>query len=274
MVENRIHRAISNDGTEIAGSVHGDGPPLVLVHGACADEDEWSSVAKLLADRFTCYSMSTRGRGASGSNPDLSTSRLIEDVTAFVDSVGAPVRLAGVSGGGMLALGAAARSSQIAAVVTWEAVVIEVLPDEVAGTFQKVLARMHELHAAGQYTEGVRTFLGFIGNEHEMVTLAAADEFARAADYFPVDLKEIDQALVSDEPSPTDPAALAKITAPVLLMYGTASKQLDWFAAGCRFAAEHLPAAQVRTVADVGHLACQVAPATIASELRDFFTTA
>jgi hypothetical protein len=30
----RIHRTVSTDGTEIVGSVHGQGPPLVLVHGS------------------------------------------------------------------------------------------------------------------------------------------------------------------------------------------------------------------------------------------------
>jgi hypothetical protein len=34
MNNNRSHRAVSNDGTEIVGSVHGQGPPLVLQHGA------------------------------------------------------------------------------------------------------------------------------------------------------------------------------------------------------------------------------------------------
>lgn len=37
MNENRIHRATSDDGTEIVGTFQGDGPPLVLVHGAMDD---------------------------------------------------------------------------------------------------------------------------------------------------------------------------------------------------------------------------------------------
>ncbi len=33
MTEKQIHRAVSDDGTEIVGSVQGNGPLLVFVHG-------------------------------------------------------------------------------------------------------------------------------------------------------------------------------------------------------------------------------------------------
>ncbi len=37
MNESRTHRAISDDGTEIARRVQGQGPPLVLVHRGLGD---------------------------------------------------------------------------------------------------------------------------------------------------------------------------------------------------------------------------------------------
>jgi pimeloyl-ACP methyl ester carboxylesterase len=39
MASDRIQRAVSADGTEIAGHVHGQGPPLVLFHGGPDDGD-------------------------------------------------------------------------------------------------------------------------------------------------------------------------------------------------------------------------------------------
>src|SRR6266545_1336367 len=88
----RIHRAVSADGTEIAGRVQGLGPPLILVHGAYGDgEIAWKALLPYLTDRYTCYLPSTRGRGLSSDNPDHSPPRLQEDVTAFVDSIGEPV---------------------------------------------------------------------------------------------------------------------------------------------------------------------------------------
>src|SRR5829696_9245508 len=117
MTDERIHRAVSADGTEIAGRVRGRGPALVLVHGGIGDGDiAWEALLSHLTDRFTCYLPSTRGRGLSSDNPDHSPARLEEDVTAFVDSIGEPVCLVGWSGSGAWVLGAATRSGSVAAV--------------------------------------------------------------------------------------------------------------------------------------------------------------
>lgn len=84
----RVHRAVSLDGTEIAGRVQGGGPPLVLVHGAMAcGETEWPTLLPHLVDHFTCHTPSTRCRGLSGSSDDLRRSRLAEDVVAYVESI-------------------------------------------------------------------------------------------------------------------------------------------------------------------------------------------
>ena len=123
----RVQVAISADGTEIVGRVRGQGPPLVLVHGALGDgEVAYEALVPHLADRFTCYTPSTRGRGLSGDNPDHSPPRLQEDVTAFVDSIGEPVCLVGWSGSGAWVLGAAADSDSVAAVAIYEPGVIGV----------------------------------------------------------------------------------------------------------------------------------------------------
>ena len=88
----RVQVAISADGAEIVGRVRGRGPPIVLVHGAWGDgEVAYEALVPHLADRFTCYTPSTRGRGISGDNPDHSPPRLQEDITAFVDSISEPV---------------------------------------------------------------------------------------------------------------------------------------------------------------------------------------
>lgn len=272
MNEPMIHRATSDDGTEIAGSVFGHGPPMVLVHGACADgESEWGAVVPLLQDSFTCYLPSTRCRGRSGHHDDLAPPRLVEDVTAFVDSIGQPVRLAGVSGGGSVALGVAARSAAVTAVAAWEPPIFDALTDEVAAAFPDVLERMRELVAAGDSVAAARTFLDFVGTDEEMAGLAESGGLVEAARFIPVDIAEIEQAMTYEGPGPTDPSVLAKVTAPALLLCGRASKQQGWFDEGARFAAEHLPDGGIREVANAGHLTHLVRPEPMAHELRRFF---
>ena len=56
----------STDGTAIAVTTVGSGPPLVLVHGAAADHTTFRVVVPLLAPRFTTHAIDRRGRGGSG----------------------------------------------------------------------------------------------------------------------------------------------------------------------------------------------------------------
>ena len=68
--------------------MHGQGPPLVFVHGMVADGDtDWQALLPHLTGRFTCYLPSYRGRGLSGDHPDLSPGRMVDDILAYVDSI-------------------------------------------------------------------------------------------------------------------------------------------------------------------------------------------
>lgn len=96
MSEDRIHRISSGDGTEIAARVHGHGPPLVFVHGGLGDDHVgWATVVPWLTGQFTCYTMSTRGRGLSEHSTDFSPERVVQDVVAVVESLGEPAGLVG-----------------------------------------------------------------------------------------------------------------------------------------------------------------------------------
>ena len=66
MADERIHRAVSPDGTELAGRVQGQGPPLVLIHAGLGDGGAaWLFMLADLVEHFTCYLMNTRGRHLS-----------------------------------------------------------------------------------------------------------------------------------------------------------------------------------------------------------------
>src|ERR1044071_5380874 len=163
MSEDRILRAVSADGTEIAGRVRGRGPALVLVHGGIGDGDvAWKPMLPYLTDRFTCYLPSTRGRGLSSDNPDHSPPRLEEDVTAFVDSIGEPACVVGWAGSGAWVLGAAARSGSVAAVAAYEPGVVSVMrEDDLARTFA-TMEQVGLAAADGRLVDAVRAFAPWI----------------------------------------------------------------------------------------------------------------
>ena len=112
------------DGTPIAVFSSGDGPPLVLVHGASADHTTFRVVGPRLARWFTVHAVDRRGRGASGDIRPYSIEREFEDVAAvaetLADETGAPVPVFGHSYGGRCALGAATVGDRVARVICYE----------------------------------------------------------------------------------------------------------------------------------------------------------
>lgn len=270
-----IHRAISADGTEIAGRVAGQGPALVLVHGAYGDgEVAWTELLPHLTDRYTCYLPSTRGRGLSADHPDHSPQRLKEDVTAFVDSIGEPVGLVGWSGSGAWVLGAATASDSVAAVAIHEPVVIGVGGED---DFARMGAAMQQVGAAaadGQLLDAVHAFLPGICNGDEIAALEATSSCERWAPGIPAMLRFVGQYMVYRGPRPTDPAALGQLTAPVLLLRGEQTLLGTFFAAVEDYLTQHAANVRLRQLPGVGHFAPVLAPESVAAALVPFLDSA
>ena len=275
MTDTRIHRAVSADGTEIAGRVQGDGPALVLVHGGIGDgEIAWDAMLPHLTDQFTCYLPSTRGRGLSGDNPDHSPQRLEDDVTAFVDSIGEPVYLAGWSGSGVWVLGTAARSDSVAAVAAYEPGLIPVMgKDDLVRTFG-TMERMGAAAADGRLVDALRAFAPWICTDEEIAALERTSFFERWAGRVPAMLRFVQQDASYEGPRSTDPAVLGRITAPVLLLLGRQSRLGVFFADSARFIAQHVADAQTWELPGVGHFAPALAPESVAEELITFVESA
>jgi pimeloyl-ACP methyl ester carboxylesterase len=272
MTEERIHRAVSVDGTEIVGEVRGEGPPLVLVHGGMGDgEIAWEALWPHLADRFTCYLPSTRGRGPSADNPDHSPQRLEEDVTAFVDSIGEPVGLVGWSGSGAWVLGAAARSASVASVAAYEPGVISLMGERDLGRTFSTVERMGTATAEGRLVDALRAFAPWICTDEEIAALDQTDFFERWAHAVPAMLRFVQQDAAYEGVRSTDPEELARIAVPVLLLRGEQTRLGTWFADAAQFIAQHVAEPQVCTVPGVGHFAPLLEPESIADELVTFF---
>jgi pimeloyl-ACP methyl ester carboxylesterase len=85
---------------------HGEGPPLVLLHGGMSDGTAWGMQVPSLAERFHLY---VPDRRAHGRTPDtdepLSYDAMATETIAFLEAVvGGPAHVVGWSDGGIVAL--------------------------------------------------------------------------------------------------------------------------------------------------------------------------
>lgn len=112
----------SRDGTRIAFTKMGSGPPLVLVDGAFCYRENGPApeLAPLLAQHFTVFAYDRRGRGESGDTPPYAVGREVEDLQAIVDEAGGSAFVVGISSGGALALQAAASGVRMKKLALYE----------------------------------------------------------------------------------------------------------------------------------------------------------
>ncbi|MBF8185227.1 alpha/beta hydrolase [Nonomuraea sp. K274] len=273
MKTQRTHYVTTTDGVTIGGTVHGQGRPLVFLHGGIGDGDiDWDRLLEHLTGRFTCHLPSMRGRGLSGDHPDLSPGRQVDDVLAYVDSIGGPTGLVGWSAGANLALGAAARSDAVDAVVLVEPPMRGLMDEREQAVIGDAVARMGELAAEGDLTAAVRAFAGGPFNDEEMAVAEEAGYFEAAGRYVPHLLNMLQQVVAYEGPTAEDPAVLGAISAPVLVLHG--SDTMPFYHASARHVADHILNARVREIPSAGHAAPLTHPETLAKTFAEFFVAA
>jgi pimeloyl-ACP methyl ester carboxylesterase len=131
----------------------GEGPPLVLIHGAAADHNRWAPVLPALEERFTVLAIDRRGRGQSGDADDYALEREFEDVVAVVESATEGVNVLGHSYGGICALEAALLTDRIRKLVLYEP------PLGFLASPPHVVDQLQALLAAGRRDELVAFFM-------------------------------------------------------------------------------------------------------------------
>ncbi len=125
MADQPSRLVIAADGTPIALFSTGDGPPLILVHGATADHTTFRVVGPLLARALPgARDRSPRPGRLGRPRRSYGIEREFEDVAAVAEAlaseVGRPVDVVGHSYGGRCALGAALRTDAARRVVSYE----------------------------------------------------------------------------------------------------------------------------------------------------------
>jgi pimeloyl-ACP methyl ester carboxylesterase len=270
MSNQRTHEVTTTDGVTIGGSVHGHGPPLVFLPGGIGDGDlDWQALLPHLTGSFTCYLVSLRGRGLSGDSSDLRLHRLVEDLVAYVDSIGQSTGLVGWSAGGMV-LSVAAQSDAVDAVAAVEPTIYRLMDDQERAGLGAAVARLSELAAEGNLSEAARAFLGVAFNDDELAIADEAGYFEATGRYIPTLLKQLPQTMQSEDPGPDDPQLLGAIRAPVLVLHGSDTKR--FLAVGARHVADHVPNARLREIAGAGHAAPLTHPEALAEAITEFFS--
>lgn len=115
-------RVAVSDG-HIVAEVHGNGAPLLLLHGWSLDRRSFLPQVNGLADEFRVITYDRRGFGASSAPPSLEHE--LDDIDRLLDACGErDVHLLGVSQGGRIALRyAVARSARIRSLILQGAMV-------------------------------------------------------------------------------------------------------------------------------------------------------
>ena len=269
MSNQRTHYVTTTDGVTIGATVHGHGPPLVFLQGFIGDGDiDWDPLLEHLTGRFTCHFPSLRGRGLSGDHPDHSQGRLVDDVLAYIDSIGEPTGLVGWSGGASLALFATAQSDAVNGVTPFEPGMMYLMDEQEQAALGGAVAEMGELAADGRLTAAVRAFAGWPFNDEELAVAEDAGYFEAAGRYAPNLLNFIRQ----NDPTKGDPAMLGAISAPVLVLRGSNTK--PFFTASAQHVADHVPNARAHQIPGAGHAAPLTHPEALAEAVTEFFSPA
>jgi pimeloyl-ACP methyl ester carboxylesterase len=252
------------EGFQIGYRRSGDGPALVLLHGAWSDSREWRLQLESLSDEFTVVAWDAPGCDRSSDPPETFSLADYADVVAgLVRAIGLDrPHLLGLSFGGSLAIEVAHRHPTairslvlVSAYAGWAG---SLSPEVIEARVAKVLAE------ADQPPETwVRSYLpGFFagpvapGLEEEMLGIML--------DVRPAGIKPMVHALAAADLRD----ALGDIAVPTLLLYG----ELD---SRAPLAVAHeieraVPGAQLAVIPGVGHVVNLEAPATFDREVRRF----
>jgi pimeloyl-ACP methyl ester carboxylesterase len=271
MSNQRTHYVTTTDGVTIGGAVHGQGPPVVFLQGAVGDGDiDWDLLVGHLSGRFTCHLPSLRGRGLSGDHPDLNTGRQVDDILAYVESIGEPTGLVGWSGGATHALGVAAQSDAVVAVAPFEPGILSLLDEQEQAELGAAVARTAELAADGRLAAAARAFAEWPFNDEEITVAEDAGYFEAAGRYVPNLLNLLQQAMAYEGPTADDPAVLGAIQAPVAVLLGSDTK--PFFTTCARYVVDHVTNARVQEIPGAGHAAPLTHPVALAEALTEFFS--
>lgn len=231
------------NGTTLDYDLHGDGTPLLLIHGGLITRAEWQLQIEPLSHACRLIVPDVRGHGASGRSGDYSMALFAADLVALLDSLGiARAVVCGHSMGGTVAQVMAANyPDRVSAVILAETnygVGNEPMM-RVAASLTTIVARL--MGAKAFLNMGARSLKA---NDPQVVASLQQAFRAQASD--PANVMRIVDAMNAYDGS----TLLARIRCPALVMIGAANrlarKQGEYMA-------KTIPNARLVAIPDAGH---------------------
>ena len=257
----------SKDGTNISFDRSGQGPALILVHGAFmhrALDPQMAQLAELLAPHFTVFHYDRRGRGESEDTQPYTVQREVEDLEALIDEAGGSAFVYGSSSGAVLAMEAAIElDGKIRKLAMYEA---PYKSDESARRdWKEYRQKLKELLAADRRGDAATLFLMLVGMPADQLEEMRREPWWAAFEAVAPTLAYDAAVLGEDREAPVEKAA--HVPVPAIVMNGSASETFMYDTATAL--AKAMPSAQHRTLEGQTHA---VAPEAIAPVLVEFFT--
>lgn len=259
----------SADGTSIAFTRSGGGPPLVLIDGALCHRGMGPStpLAALLARSHTVFTYDRRGRGESGDHPPYVVEREVEDLEAVLDETGGSAYAWGISSGAALALEAARRGAGITRLALYEPPFI--VDDSRPPIPADIASQLNNLVASGRRNDAVGLFLRNMGAPRIAIALMRLlpvwPKLVRVAHTLPYDMTVVGPY---QRGTPLPARHWQNVTIATLVMVG--GKSPAWLQHGTRALADLLPNATHCVVEGQTH---NVKAKSLAPPLEQFFDT-
>jgi pimeloyl-ACP methyl ester carboxylesterase len=255
----------SVDGTSIAVWAHGQGPPLVLVHGSLRDHTIFEPFVEELGRHVTTFAMDRRGFGASGDGREYSIENEFRDVAAVVDAVAhrtaQRVSLWGHSYGAGCALGAALVTTNLHRLILYEPGLGLAYPPGWLDAQEAALA-------AGRTDEVVHAVLADI-LEMTQEEIASRRSTPSWDTYRSAASTVLREARVEDG-WVYEMGAFDRLAVPALVLVGTETAPALMKTTLQAMAA--IPGARAHVLGGHGHLACLTHPALVAGIVTRFIS--
>jgi non-heme chloroperoxidase len=249
-------KQIDINGTELTYVEQGEGPMVVLVHGALGDFRSWSAQMAVLSSKYRVVSYSRRYHEPNSlpdGEIDYTHRRHVDDLIGLIEKLGSgPAHLVGHSyGAAVAALVAMKRPDLVSSLILEEPTLFSMLSDDL----DKVSLRFHavalnvlqKLSENGEQRLAVREYVNIVNGKDVFDELPPGDRLVinqNAHTLGPM-------LRTYFEPSRLDQTTGSKMTTPTLLMNGELSPRI--YQAITRALHDCLPVAETFTLPGASH---------------------